>query len=136
MPNFFLNLQDFLFYTCIFFVLLVLAFAVNGNSNIKIFEKRHLSLARFTSLLIFLNFAFELVLVIINLIEKGGNWLNVEVILLFFACILGVLGVSRARTNFTHGKKFRALLVFFGLACVLLVGLLVYKLLSRAGYTF
>ncbi len=135
MPEIIYTVQEILFYLTTFLILIAVIKGLNGSSQVQMFEKRHLSRLRFISLLSYFNLIFELIIAVVVLIQSDAPNPNqvfgIEMMLLFAVAVCTTLGIGKVRNTLIHGKKFRTVLFYFGIAFLLMIALIVYLKLPK-----
>lgn len=91
--------------------------------------------------MVYISFLFTLAIEVMDLVQSSDanlqNILSIELLTLLVVAVLAAVGIEKVRTNLTHGKKFKASLLYFGAAFVILLLLIVYtKFLKNAGFVF
>jgi hypothetical protein len=133
--------EIFLYFTTLLILIAVLN-GLKGSTQVQMFEKKHLSRLRFISSLTYLNLIFALVLSIIQVLQSDDapNFNKVfgfDTMLLFLVSLCSTLGVGKVRNTLVHGKKYKTVLFYFGIALLLMIALIVYlKLGKDASFIF
>ena len=141
MPEFIFHIQEFLFYTTVLFLVISVVNGLNGSSQVKVFEKKHMAILKFTRSLTYISFIYSLVVDFYELFQSSETNLqkiiSIELFLLLLVAVLATIGIEKVKTNLTHGKKFKSSLVYFGIALVTMFFFLAYiNFYTDAGFVF
>ena len=141
MPQIVYTVQEIILYFTTFLTLLATVTGLNGSSQVRMFDRKNLSRLRFISTLSYVNLIFGLILTVIVLVQSNSPNPNqvfgIEIMLLFGVAVSTTLGVGKVRNTLVHGKKFKTVLLYFGIALLLMITLIVYlKILKDAGFIF
>lgn len=133
------TIQDGLLYITAFFMLLATWRGFRGASRIRMFEQRHWGMLRLICFLSYVNLVWALVVVAQAVFHDAdpNQFLKAEILALFFVAVWVSLGMGKIRGTLIHGKKYAAVFLYFGIALVVMLVLLVYlKLWKYAGLVF
>lgn len=139
MPEIVYTAQEILLYLTTVLVLIAVINGLNGSSEVRMFEKKHLTRLKRISSLSYLNLFISLIIsgIVFSLTDdRNPNQLfGIEIMLLFAVSVCTTLGVGKIKNTLVHGKKYRTVLLYFGIALLLMIALIVYlKLLKDAGF--
>ena len=133
------TVQDSLLYITTFFMLLATWRGLSGASRIGMFEQKHWVMLRLICFLSYVNLMWALVEVAQEVFRNAdpNQFLKAEILALFFVAVWVSLGLGKIRGTLIHGKKYATVFLYFGIAVVVMLALLVYlKLWKYAGLVF
>jgi hypothetical protein len=139
MPEIIYTVQEILLYLTTIIILIAVINGLNGSSQVRMFEKKHLSrlklISSFSYLNLFISVAISGLVFALSDDRNPNQLFGIEIMLLFAVSVCTTLGVGKIKNTLVHGKKYRTVLIYFGIALLLMLALIVYlKLLKDAGF--